>query len=175
MGVDIAVNLNGHTLGARTAVFALRAAPIQVNYLGFPGTMGADYMDYIIGDRTVIPPGHFCGYAERVVWLPDSFQVNDDGKAIAEREFSRKEFGLPESAFVFCCFNATYKITPDTFAAWMRLLEKVPGSVLWLVGAVAAVERNLRREAEKRGIAPERIIFAGRLGLPEHLQAASTH
>ncbi len=169
MEIDVAVDLNGHTFGARTGVFALRAAPVQVNFLGYPGTMGANYLDYIIADETVIPPNEIGNFAERVVYLPHTFQVNDCTKIIADRQFSRGERGLPEEGFVFCCFNNNYKITPDVFATWMRLLRAVSGSVLWLFGGAPAAVRNLRKEAGKHGISPDRLVFAGRLELAEYL------
>jgi predicted O-linked N-acetylglucosamine transferase (SPINDLY family) len=143
---------------------------VQVNYLGYPGTMGADYMDYLIADATVIPPEHRPYYDEKIVTLPHSFQVNNTTKAIAERPFSRAELGLPDEAFVFCCFNHTYKITPDLFDIWMRLLRAVSNSVLWLSGVNATAARNLRLEAEQRGISPDRLVFAPRVdSLAEHL------
>ncbi len=167
--VDIAVDLKGFTGDSRTGIFALRAAPIQVNYLGYPGTMGADYIDYIIADRWVIPEEQHEYYAEKVVYLPESYQVNDSKRPIAEHTPSRAKLGLPEKGFVFCSFNNNYKITPLVFDIWMRLLRQVEGSVLWLLEGNAAVVRNLKREAEKRGIAPERLVFATRVKLADHL------
>jgi predicted O-linked N-acetylglucosamine transferase (SPINDLY family) len=158
--IDIAVDLNGFTRNARMGVFARRAAPIQVNYLGFPGTMGADCYDYIVADRTVIPSGDFDFYSEKVVWLPDCFLVNDSTRQIADRTPPRHELGLPESGFVFCCFNQSYKLDPSMFDVWMRLLQTVEGSVLWLKDNDAMASRNLRSEAERRGVAPERLVFA---------------
>jgi predicted O-linked N-acetylglucosamine transferase (SPINDLY family) len=168
--IDIAVDLNGFTKSARTGIFALRPAPVQVNYLGYPGTLGADYLDYLIADATVIPPEHRQYYDEKIVYLPHCFQVNNTTREISDRPFSRAELGLPESGFVFCCFNHNYKITPDVFDIWMRLLHAVDESVLWLSGGNAAAARNLRLEGEKRGIPQERLIFAPRMGsLSEHL------
>lgn len=167
--IDIAVDLKGYTEGCRPAIFARRVAPIQINYLGYPGTTGADYMDYIIGDPEVTPEEHDRFYAEKVVRLPDSYQVNDSKRAISGRVPSRAEAGLPESGFVFCCFNNNYKITPDVFAVWMRLLQRVEGSVLWLLEDNAAASRNLRLEAEARGLRAERLVFATRMLPPEHL------
>lgn len=167
--IDIAVDLKGFTDGCRPAIFAHRAVPIQVNYLGYPGTMGASFMDYIIGDRVVIPQEHDIFYAEQVVRLPDSYQVNDSKRLIAERTPSRAEANLPESGFVFCCFNNNYKITPEIFDTWMRLLKSVEGSVLWLLKDNTAASRNLRSEAEARGVGVNRLIFAERMPLPEHL------
>lgn len=167
--IDIAVDLKGFTRDARTGILAQRPAPIQVNYLGYPGTMGADYVDYIIADRYVIPEREQKHYAEKVVYLPDSYQVNDSKRPIAERTPSRTELMLPDEGFVFCGFNQSYEIRPDVFNVWMRLLGKVQGSVLWLHASNAAALRNLRGEANRRGIAPERLIFAPKTGLDEHL------
>ena len=168
--IDIAVDLNGFTRNARLGVFARRAAPIQINYLGYAATMGADYYDYIIADRTVIPPEHVEFYSEKVAWLPDSFLANDAARPIAERTPSRGELGLPDQGFVFCCFNQSFKIGPAIFDIWMRLLREVDGSVLWLKENDAVATRNLRREAERRGVAPERLVFAPPVPLvTEHL------
>ena len=169
MEVDIAVDLKGFTGELRTGIFALRPAPIQVNYLGFPGTMGAEYIDYILVDRWVVPEEERQYYAEKVVYLPDSYQVNDSKRRIAKRTPSRAKLGLPEKGFVFCSFNNNYKITPFMFDIWMRLLRQVEGSVLWLLEGNAAVVRNLRREAEKRGVSPDRLIFAPRAKPEDHL------
>src|SRR5439155_21761581 len=167
--IDILVNLNGYFGRVRQGIFGHRPCPIQVNYLGFPGTLGADYIDYIVADRYVIPPEHAAFYTEKVVHLPDTYQVNDAKRRIAERTPTRAEVELPESGFVFCCFNNNYKITPEMFTIWMRLLSGVAGSVLWLLEDNAAVSRNLRREAEQRGVAAERLVFAPRMKLDEHL------
>jgi predicted O-linked N-acetylglucosamine transferase (SPINDLY family) len=167
--IDIAVDLKGFTTDCRTGIFALRPAPIQVNYLGYPGTMGAEYIDYIIADEFVIPRDHQVHYSEKVAYLPDCYQVNDSMRRIAEHTPTRAEVGLPERGFVFCSFNNSYKITPAVFDVWMRLLREVEGSVLWLLEANAAVARNLRREAADRGIAPERLVFAPRIKVADHL------
>ena len=169
MEIDIAIDLKGYTTNCRSGIFAYRAAPIQVNYLGYPGTMGADYIDYIIADERVIPEANKIHYSEQVVYLPDSYQVNDSKRVIADKTPSRAEVGLPSSGFVFCCFNYNYKITPDVFDIWMRLLGKVEGSVLWLLADSFSVYNNLRDEAAKRGIHPERLVFAARASLDEHL------
>ncbi len=167
--VDIAIDLKGFTERSRTGIFAQRTAPIQVNYLGYPGTMGADYMDYIIADRVLIPEDERRYYAEKVVYLPDSYQVNDSTRRIAERTLAKAELGLPETGFVFCSFNNTYKITPFMFDLWMRLLRRVEGSVLWLLEGNAAAPAHLRQEAEKRRVAPERLVFAPYRKLEDHL------
>ena len=157
--IDIAVDLMGFIKNNRLNVLARRPAPIQVNYVGYPGTMGAAYMDYIVADSTIIPEQHFGFYEEQVIWLPESFQINDH-RQISEPTPTRHECSLPEGAFVFCVFNNNYKITPEIFEIWMRLLRKVEGSVLWLKVSGEAAPRNLRREAEKRGVAAERLVFA---------------
>ena len=167
--IDIAVDLQGFTLGCRTGILSRRAVPVQVNYLGYPGTMGAEYIDYILGDRRVIPPHHHACYAEKVVYLPDCYQVNDSGRKIAAHTPTRVELGLPENGFVYCCFNNNHKITPRVFGTWMRLLSAVKDSVLWLLEDNEIVVRNLRREAERRGVAPGRVIFAPRMKMEEHL------
>jgi predicted O-linked N-acetylglucosamine transferase (SPINDLY family) len=169
LNIDIAVDLKGITQDARTGIFAHRAAPIQVNYLGYPGTLGADYIDYVIADKTLIPPQSEHSYSEKVVYLPDSYQVNDRQRTISEKQFTRQELGLPEHGFVFCCFNNNYKILPATFEGWMRILKAVEGSVLWLFQDNFLAAENLKKEAEKQGITADRLVFAERLPLPEHL------
>jgi protein O-GlcNAc transferase len=167
--IDILVNLNGYFGDSRMGVFAQRPAPVQVSYLGFPATLGAPTIDYIIADRIVIPEGEQRFYDEQVVYLPGSYQVNDDkGRAIAPRP-SRAEAGLPEQGFVFCNFNSAYKLTPGTFDSWMRILGRVDDSVLWLLESTAPYADNLRREAQARGVAPERLIFAPELPTDQHL------
>lgn len=167
--VDILVDLKGYTQHARTEIVALRPAPIQVSYLGYSGTMGAEFIDYLIGDRYVTPPESAEHFAEKLVWLPDSFQVNDRTRAVAQTP-PRNELGLPERSFVYCCFNQTYKIAPRVFAVWMRLLEGVRESVLWLPETNPWAVQNLRREAQRHGIDPERLVFAPKLPhLERHL------
>lgn len=167
--IDILIDLNGHTIGRRTDIFAVRPAPIQVNYLGYPGTMGADYIDYIIADRHLIPDAGRDAYSEKIVYLPDSYQPNDNKRAIAAHPSQRKDHGLPDDGFVFCSFNNTFKITPDIFDVWMRLLQAVPGSVLWLFSEHQATTDNLKREAERRNVSANRLVFADRQPLDRHL------
>ena len=169
LNIDIAVDLKGFTQDLRTGIFALRAAPIQVNYLGYPGTMGADYMDYIIADKTLIPLDSQSSYTEKVVYLPNSYQVNDRKRLISDQQMTRQELGLPENGFVFCCFNNNFKILPATFAAWMRILKAVEGSVLWLFQDNPWAVENLKKEALDHGIDASRLIFAEKMPLPEHL------
>jgi predicted O-linked N-acetylglucosamine transferase (SPINDLY family) len=167
---DIVVDLNGFTQSWRPGIFARRPAPIQVNYLGYSGTTGAPYFDYVLADQTIIPVAHFESYSEKVVWLPGSFMASDDARLLGERTPSRGELGLPERGFVFCCFNQSYKLNPAMFDVWMRLLAAVDGSVLWLKDNDPAATRNLRHEAERRGIAAQRLVFAPSVpGIAEHL------
>jgi protein O-GlcNAc transferase len=167
--VDIAVDLKGHTDNARTGIFMFRPAPIQVNYLGYPGTMGAGFIDYIVADKTVLPEDHRQHYSEKVVYLPHSYQANDSKKVISPAVPGRTELGLPGEGFVFCCFNNSYKIEPQVFDIWMRLLGRVAGSVLWLLQSNDVAVANLRREAEARGIAGERLVFSPAIELSLHL------
>jgi predicted O-linked N-acetylglucosamine transferase (SPINDLY family) len=167
--IDILIDLNGFTRDARITIFAYRPAPVQVTYLGFPATTGAKFIDYILVDPFVVPKDQQPFFSERLVHLPDCYQCNDDKRPISERTPSRAECGLPEEGFVFCCFNNAYKITPDFFDIWMRLLATLPGSVLWLLDDNPWAKANLAREASARGIAPERIVFAPRLPPPDHL------
>jgi predicted O-linked N-acetylglucosamine transferase (SPINDLY family) len=169
MEIDIAVDLKGFTHDARPGILAFRPAPVQVNYLGHPGTMGAPYIDYLIADRRIVPDGHERHYSEKIVYLPDSYQCNDRKRRIAERTPARAEEGLPETGFVFCSFNGSFKITPEVFDVWMRLLKAVEGSVLWLLDDNPAAVRNLRAEAEARGVSAQRLVFAPRRSLDGHL------
>jgi predicted O-linked N-acetylglucosamine transferase (SPINDLY family) len=167
--IDIAVDLMGFTKDNRLGVLARRAAPVQVNYLGYPGTMGAPFMDYVLADATVIPENHDAFYAERVVRLPGAYQINDNRRVISQRTPTRGECGLPQNAFVFCCFNNPQKITPEIFDVWMRLLRATEGSALWLITGNAKAAANLRLEADKRGVAPARLIFAPKASVADHL------
>lgn len=167
--IDIAIDLKGYTQDNRADIFALRPAPVQVNYLGFPATMGTPCLDYILADPVVIPEAHFAWYSEKVVHLPHSYQPNDTQRKIDLDCPSRTALGLPETGFVFCCFNNSFKITPDVFSVWMRLLGKIEGSVLWLLESNDAACRNLRREAQQRGTDPARLVFAPRTSLGTHL------
>ena len=168
--IDILVDLMGFTQDSRTNIFAFRSAPIQVNYLGYPGTMGASYIDYIIGDKTLFSLADAAVYSEKLVQLPDSYQPNDRNREISTKAFTRQEAGLPDSKFVFCCFNNSYKILPQTFGRWMRILKCVDGSVLWLSAGNQTAMANLKKEAQTRGIDPARIVFANRVPqLSDHL------
>lgn len=168
--IDIAIDLNGFSGFFRAEIFAYRPAPVQVNYLGYAGTMGAPYFDYIIADEIVIPPEHREFYSEQIAYLPHSYMVNDSTKSVSNTPISREQAGLPAEGFVFCAFNNSYKITPDVFDIWMRLLARIEGSVLWLRHARLTTINNLRREAEQRGVSPDRLIFAPRIdSLADHL------
>ena len=158
--IDIAVDLMGHTQNSRLGILARRPAPIQVHYIGYAGTLGTDFIDYILADSTVVPEEHRPFFTEQVVWLPDSYLVSDDRRAISPHTPTRHECGLPEDAFVFCSFNNSYKITPVIFELWMRILRATPKSVLWLSQANAIATANLRREVERHGVSPQQLIFA---------------
>lgn len=167
--VDILVDLKGYTQGSRSQIMVLRPAPVQVNWLGYPGTMGTDCVDYIIADRFIIPEAMERFYSEKAVRLPDCYQVNDRRREISDPMPTRDECGLPAQGQVFCCFNLAYKILPDVFGRWMRIMQAVPDSVLWLLEANPWAVGNLRRAAAARGVAPERLVFAQRRPLAEHL------
>jgi predicted O-linked N-acetylglucosamine transferase (SPINDLY family) len=169
MEIDVAIDLKGYTLLHRAGIFAHRPAPVQASYLGYPGTMGVDFMDYILADRHVIPAADTRFYSEKIAYLPDSYQCNDSKREIAATVPARAEAGLPEGAFVFCCFNNNFKIAPAMFDVWMGLLRDIDGSVLWLLENDAAAAHGLRAEAQARGIAAERLVFAPRAKPPEHL------
>ena len=168
-GVDIAVDLKGFTKDARTGILAYRPAPIQINYLGYPGTMGANYIDYLIADRIVLPQHEQSHYVEKIVYLPDTYQCNDSKRRVAESTPDRTDVGLPPQGFVFCSFNHSYKITLEMFDIWMRILRQTDDAVLWLLESNAVAARNLRREAEKRGITQDRLIFAPIVEPSKHL------
>ncbi|HET9160524.1 MAG TPA: tetratricopeptide repeat protein [Caulobacteraceae bacterium] len=165
---DVFIDLKGYTQGNRANLFARRLAPVQVSFLGYPGTMGADFMDYIVADRWVIPAGDEAFYAEKVVRLPDSYQVNT-ARPQSQQGFTRQAQGLPQEAFVFCAFNNTYKITREVFEAWMRLLAQTPGAVLWLLADNPDAVETLKREASARGIDATRLVFAERMGQGDHI------
>jgi predicted O-linked N-acetylglucosamine transferase (SPINDLY family) len=162
--IDLLIDLNGYTGNARTEIFARRPAPVQVNYLGYPGTMGADFIDYIIADPVLVPAPDQRSYGEKVAYLPHSYLPHDDAsRSVSDRSFDRDEFGLPENGFVFCCFNNVYKLNPGQFQARLKLLAAIEGSVLWLSDTNAAAKTNLRKQALADGIDPARLIFANRI------------
>jgi protein O-GlcNAc transferase len=167
--IDIAVDLKGHTEGGRAGILAHRPCPVQVNYLGYPGTIGAPWLDYIIGDAVVLPFSDQPFYSEKIVHLPHCYQANDARRAIAQAVPTRAQVGLPERGFVFCCFNAAWKITPAVFDVWMRLLRALPESVLWLLEDNASMPGHLRSQAVSRGIDPARLVFAPRAAPAVHL------
>jgi len=167
-GIDILVDLKGYTVGDRLGIMARRPSPVQVTWLGYPGTTGTPFIDYLIADPYIIQPGEEPTCSEQVLRLPQCYQPIDRKRSVAE-PLARSAYGLPESGLVFCCFNQTFKITPDVFAAWMRILHAVPDSVLWLVDDNRWSTSNLRAAAVAAGIAPERLVFASRLPLAQHL------
>jgi protein O-GlcNAc transferase len=167
--IDILVDLKGYTGDTRTEILINRPAPVQVSFVGYPGTMGADFIDYIIADSFIAPSEHQPFFDEKIIHLPNAYQPNDTKRQISDRVIMRHECGLPAEGFIFCSFNGSYKITPIFFDVWMRLLKAVPGSVLWLLATTPIIEGNLRREAAARGVAPERLVFAEGMPLPLHL------
>lgn len=169
MEVDIAVDLKGHTADSRITILAHRPAPLQVTWLGYPGSVGAPYVDYVLADRTVIPPADAGAFTEKIAFLPETYQATDATTPIADWAPSRAQAGLPDDGFVYCCLNNTYKLNPQIFDVWMRLLAGTPGSVLWLLAPGAAAASNLRRSAAERGIDPARLVFAPRVARAEHL------
>jgi protein O-GlcNAc transferase len=169
MQVDVAIDLKGYTTGARPEILSYRPAPVQVSYLGFPGTMAAPFIDYIVADRWVLPAEARVHYTEQVVYLPDSYQVNDAARSVAERTPSRAQAGLPRDGFVFCCFNNSYKIMPPVFAVWMKLLREIPQSALWLLEDSAEAKRRLQQAAQAAGVDAARLVFAARVAPAEHL------
>jgi protein O-GlcNAc transferase len=166
--LDAAVDLTGYTAFGRPELFSHRIAPVQVSYLGYSATTGANYMDYIIGDPNLIPPDHEVEYAERIARLPEFFMPNDRSRNSPEKIISRKSMGLPEEQIVFCCFNNTNKLNPHVFGLWMNILKRVPGSVLWLIGSHKSIGQNLRKEAEKQGVDVSRLIFAQRVAREDY-------
>jgi predicted O-linked N-acetylglucosamine transferase (SPINDLY family) len=168
LAIDIAIDLGGHTLHGRTGIFAQRAAPIQASYVGYLGTTGATYYDYLLADDCLIPEQHQAHYCEKILYLP-SYQANDRQRTIADHRFIRSELGLPATGFVYCCFNNNFKLSPSTFDGWMRILAAVEGSVLMLYADNAFVAANLKKEASARQIAPERLIFVDRMPRPLYL------
>jgi predicted O-linked N-acetylglucosamine transferase (SPINDLY family) len=168
LGIDIAVDLGGFTEHCRPKIFAMRAAPIQASYIGYLGTMGATFMDYLLADATIIPAAQQLHYAEKIIYLP-SYQANDRQRRISERVFTREDLGLPPTGFVFCCFNSLYKILPDTFAVWMRILQRVEGSSLYLSVDKPAAARNLTKVVRRSGLDPQRIVYGAHLDLPDYM------
>jgi predicted O-linked N-acetylglucosamine transferase (SPINDLY family) len=169
MEIDIAIDLKGYTGDARPGILAHRPAPVQIAYLGFPGTSGASFIDYLVADRFLVPESDEAAYSEKVIVLPGTYQVNDDRRPVPAAAATRAREGLPATGFVFCSFNNNFKILPAVFDAWMRLLARVPGSVLWLLGDSPSSMQNLAAEARTRGIDPRRLVFAPRIGHAEHL------
>jgi predicted O-linked N-acetylglucosamine transferase (SPINDLY family) len=166
--IDIAIDLAGFTQGSRTGVFAMLAAPLQLSYIGYLGSMGADYYDYLIADKTIIPIEKQRFYKEKIIYLPH-FQANDSKEKYNSDNFVRQDFGLPNDAFVFCCFNNTYKITPETFDAWARILNNVKNSILMVFASNDVAENNLKKEIISRGVNENRLFFGGQLSRSKYL------
>ena len=167
--IDISIDINGYTRKSRSEIFQYRMSPIQINYLGYPSTMGANFIDYIIADPVTIPDENRDFYSEKIIYMPHTYQANDDKRKIARTNSKRVDFNLPDKGFVFCCFNQIYKISPKEFNIWMRLLKNVNNSVLWLIKSNKWVEQNLSKEAKRQGIDPSRIVFAEKLSHSKHL------
>jgi len=167
-GINILIDRKGYTFGARTGIFSMRPSPIQVNYLAYGGTMGVDFIDYAVVDEFVVPPDQQQYYTERLVYLPDTYQPNSF-RPVSDITPSRAECGLPEGAFVYCCYNQAHKINRNIFDIWMRILHRTPGSILWLLKPEETTADNLRREAAMRGIDPTRLAFASKVSQAEHL------
>ena len=170
IGIDIAIDLKGFTQDSRPGIFFNRSAPIQINYLGYPGTMGADFIDYILADEIIIPKNNQIKFTEKVIYLKNCYQPNMDKRETSSKKFRKSEFELPDDAFVFCNFNSNYKITPDIFDLWMNILKKVPDSVFWILVSNLHAKENLQLEAKKRGIDENRIIFADKIPIQEHFK-----
>ncbi len=166
--IDIAVDLNGYTK-IHAGIFAYRAAPIQISYLGYPGSMGAEFIDYIVADQHLIPPENQKYFNEKQLYLPNTYMPTDNSRELSNKKITRSELGLPDDAFVFCCFNNNYKISPNEFDIWMRLLTKVENSVLWLRQSNQISNINMKNEAQKRKVDPSRIVFADKVPMDEHL------
>jgi len=169
MEIDIAIDLKGFTQEGRPQIFMYGAAPIQVSYLAFPGTMGLTCFDYIVADSILIPSEAQDGMVEKIIYMPNSYQVNDRHRVISKYKKTRDDFCLPSEGFVFCCFNNNYKITPTVFDGWVRILNAVEGSVLWLFGDNPYAIENLKKEAQARGLDSARLVFSGRVDQADHL------
>jgi len=167
--IDIAIDLKGITTDERFGIFINRCAPIQVSFLGYPGTSGANFIDYIIADKVLITKKNEKYFTEKIIYMPNSYQPNDSTKKISNKILNKENFNLPKNSFVFCCFNQNYKITPNIFDIWMKLLKNKKKSVLWLIKDSEKGALNLKKEAKKRGISPDRIIFANRMSVSDHL------
>ena len=169
LAIDIAIHRNGYTKLHRTNIFALRVAPIQINYLGYPGTLGAPFIDYIVGDEILIPAENRNFITENVIYLPDTYQPNDNTREISKKKSTRSDYGLPEEAFVLACFNQTQKITQECFDIWLEILKTCDDTVLWLIKSRDLAEKNLRSYAAGKGIDPGRLYFANRIAVEDHL------
>ena len=169
LNIDIAIDLMSFTQNNRFGIFVEKCAPIQINFLGYPGTSGSECIDYILADKILIPKKFEKYYSEKIIYMPDSYKLDYQTRKVSDKIFTREELGLPENGFVFCCFNQTYKITPNIFDIWMKILKQVKGSVLWLLEDNPTATNNLKLEANKRNIDSKRIIFAKRMKMSDHL------
>tara|TARA_Y100000746_G_C15421937_1_gene414780 strand:- start:354 stop:1379 length:1026 start_codon:yes stop_codon:yes gene_type:complete len=167
--LDAAIDLKGFTRESRSSIFAHRVARIQISYLGYPGSMGTEFIDYLIADRTLIPRKYEKFYSEKIIYMPNSYQCNDDSKIISDIKLKRKDFDLPEKSVIFTCFNAAFKITEVEFDIWMKILREIKNSHLWLLSSNLLMEKNLKKEAEKRGVDQKRLTFAKKISLDQHL------
>nr|WP_246149592.1 tetratricopeptide repeat protein [Tritonibacter litoralis] len=172
-GIDIAIDLKGYTSGHRTPIVFKNPAPVNVSYIGYPGTIGSSKLDYIVADEVMIPPSLRKYYSEKIIYMPDCYQVTNDQRNVATKIPTRAELGLPEDAFVFCSFNSHYKITPFEYEIWMRLLKKVDNSVMWIWCKEDLARENMHKAAEAHGVAPERVIFADSVSQEDHLARLS--
>ena len=170
IGIDIAIDLNGYTDKGRQGIFLNRAAPIQINFLGYPGTMGSKLYDFLIADETIIPKNQEKNYSEKIIYQPNCYQPNINKRKISKKEFKKSDFEIPEDSFIFCNFNSNYKITPEIFNSWIEILTEVKDSILWIYSNNENVEINLKKEAEKRNFDSKRIIFAKKLEVEDHLK-----
>jgi predicted O-linked N-acetylglucosamine transferase (SPINDLY family) len=170
IGIDIAVDVNGFTRNCRPKIFSGRSAPIQINYLGYPGTMGVNYIDYIVADKYIVPEKNKKFYNEKIIYLPNSFLPSDELRPISNKKYARNDFGLPDDKFIFCCFNNVIKINPEVFSAWTEILKNNENSVLWLSSENKIVINNLKSEAKYKGIDDKRLIFTNKLPQDEYLK-----
>ncbi len=170
LNIDIAIDLKGYTLNSRTKLFSYRLAPIQINYLGYPGTLGASFMDYIIADKIIIPEKSKNFYSEEILYMPNTYQPNDDKKVLSNSKKQKKDFSLPENSFIFCCFNNLNKISQKELQIWSNILNQVHNSVLWLIKTNEIAKNNILNFFQKKKVSKDRIIFAENISYDEHLE-----
>ena len=170
IGIDIAIDLMGHTALSRTMIFAKKVAPIQINFLGYPATMGAQFMDYIVADKFLVPPEYREFYSEKIIYMPHTFQPNDSGKSISKKIYSKAQLGLPDKGFIFCCFNSIYKINENIFCLWLKILKSAPNSVLWLCSEDLDVKANLYDHMKSAGVSQDRLVFSKPMPYEDYLE-----